>query len=68
MANKFDQQRYVRLKWALDKAVATKDYDKIITECNRAFQIFEDMGYPDDWTRWERAKDDAEMAKRYQRS
>ena len=65
MPDKFDQKRYVRLKSALAKVVATKDNDKIIAECDRAFKVFEDMGYPDDWSRWQRAKDDAEFYKSF---
>jgi hypothetical protein len=37
--------------------------DKLIAEADRAFRIFEEKGYPDDWARWERAKDDARVAK-----
>jgi hypothetical protein len=33
----------------------------LITECDHANVVFYEAGYPDDWTNWERAKNDAEM-------
>jgi|JI9StandDraft_1071089.scaffolds.fasta_scaffold493384_2 hypothetical protein len=57
------QKEYVRLKGRLTKAINSKDEDKIIAECDYAVGIFEKRGYPDDWARWKRAKDDALFSK-----
>ena len=65
MATKFDQKRYEVLKGRLAKVVKSGDHDAIIAECDAALAEFEkSLGYPDDWSRWERAKDDATFAKR----
>jgi len=53
------QREYTNIKSALTKAINTKRPQNIIAECDRALAIFEDRGYPDDWSRWERAKEDA---------
>lgn len=37
--------------------------DKVIAEVDKANGVFESKGFPDDWSRWERAKDDARAAK-----
>jgi len=55
---------YRRLKGRLTRVSNSGDYNKIIKEVEHALAIFEQKGYPDDWSRWERAKDDAEVAKR----
>ncbi len=34
----------------------------LIEETKDALSRFEQTGYPDDWSRWERAKDDAQTA------
>jgi hypothetical protein len=58
------QVEYRNLKSKLTRAVNSKNHDNIIKTCNEAFAIFEEKGYPDSWSNWERAKDDAETAKR----
>lgn len=58
------QKEYKALKAALTRA-KKKGPDAIIAECNRALAIFEIRGYPDSWHDWERAKGDAETAKRH---
>lgn len=57
------QQEFKNLKSALTRVKKTNDPDKIITECDRAMAIFEQKGYPDNWSDWERAKTDAEFEK-----
>jgi len=56
------QQEFVRLKSRLIRVVNSKDQGKIIAECDAAFAIFEAKGYPDNWSNWQRAKDDALFA------
>lgn len=64
MATQFNQKRYEVLKRRLKSTVKTGDSDKIIQECDAAMGEFEStLGYPDDWSAWERAKDDATFAK-----
>lgn len=58
---------YKKLKSKLTRAVNSKNNDNIIKTCNEALDIFEAKGYPDSWSNWERAKDDAESAKRRER-
>jgi len=56
-------KEFASLKSSLTRVVNSKDNDKIIAECDRALAIFEEKGYPDNWSNWERAKDDATFAK-----
>ena len=57
------QKEYKGLKTALTRALNTKDPAKILAEAERGLKRFEDLGTsPDDWSRWERAKEDAESA------
>lgn len=40
----------------------------LLCECKRALGVFADKGYPDSWSNWERAKEDAEFQiQRYSR-
>lgn len=48
------------LKSALTKAQKNKNPQKVIDVCNRAFAKFESDGYPDCWSDFQRARDDAE--------
>ena len=59
------QKEYTLLKSRLTRAKNTKDPHKVIAECNRALRIFEQKGYPDSWSNWERARDDAKFAINY---
>jgi hypothetical protein len=58
------QKEYKALRASLTRA-KKKGPDAVIAECNHALAIFEERGYPDSWHDWERAKGDAETAKRY---
>lgn len=53
-----------KLRAALTRAKNSKNNDKIIETCNKAFARFEVIGYPDQWHEWQRAKDDAIFNKR----
>jgi hypothetical protein len=59
------QTEYRNLKSRLTRAINSKDHAKVIAECDRAMAIFEDKGYPDSWSRWQRAKEDAITAQRF---
>jgi hypothetical protein len=41
------------------QAAVVAQANQVIAECNYAQNIFDTKGAPDDWARWERAKDDA---------
>lgn len=58
------QAEFVRLKSKLAQTVKRNNHDEIIRVCTEALGIFEKRGYPDSWADWERAKEDAEFAKR----
>jgi hypothetical protein len=62
MAYELTQKEYRSLKTKLAKALNEKSSEKIIVECRRAFSVFEQKGFPDDWSRWQRAMDDAVFA------
>lgn len=61
----FDQKEYRRQKTLLTRAVNAKEPKKIIDVCTNAFVVFDRIGWPDDWTRWQRAKEDAEWTVRF---
>lgn len=44
---------------ALTRARKTGDPEKIVAACDAAFEDFNQYGWPDCWSLWERAKDDA---------
>lgn len=64
MAYELTQREYCSLKRRLTVAINSKDASKISAECRKAFAVFEAKGYPDDWSRWQRAMDDANLASR----
>lgn len=53
------QREYCNLKRRLTRVLNENSNEKIVYECKRAFAIFESKGFPDDWSRWQRALDDA---------
>lgn len=63
MGYSLSQAEYKSLKSKLTRAINSKNNDSIIKTCNEALAIFEAKGYPDSWSNWERAKEDAEFAK-----
>jgi len=55
------QAELTKLRAALTRAKNSKDPQKVIRTCNAALARFEQVGYPDCWSNWQRAKDDAEF-------
>jgi hypothetical protein len=53
---------YKKLKTKLTRAVNSKNNDNIIKTCDEAKAIFDQKGYPDSWSNWERAQVDAQFA------
>ncbi len=66
MGYTLDQKEFRNLKSRLTRAKNSGDPAKILVECNRAFAIFEEKGFPDAWHRWNIALDDARHALRRQ--
>lgn len=51
---------YLAQKAALARAVKTGDANKIAAACKKAVAEWNEIGYwPDDWSRWQRALNDA---------
>jgi hypothetical protein len=44
-----------------DSAAVKAAAEKIIDEVDKANTVFERKGYPDAWSNWDRAKDDARL-------
>jgi hypothetical protein len=61
----FNQKEYKRLKGRLTRAINSGDSRKIMDEAASGMLAFEDTGFPDDWSRWQRAYDDAQMKLNY---
>lgn len=67
MSYTLTQAEFTKLKSKLTRAINSKDDAKIIKTCDEALEIFDAKGWPDDWRRWERAKEDAVLRQRYAR-
>lgn len=52
---------YRAQKAALTRAKNSGEPRKVIAEVDRAFAEFDANGWPDFWSNWQRAKDDAEF-------
>lgn len=51
---------YPRQKAALTRAVNSGDPEKVAAACKKAVAEWNEIGaWPDDWSRWQRAMDDA---------
>lgn len=63
MSNEYTltQAELTKLRATLTRAKNSKDPNKVIRVCEAALARFEDVGYPDCWSNWERAKMDAEL-------
>lgn len=62
-----NQQRYRNFKSALTRALNSKDNGKILAACDAFFAYYERSDtepFPDDWHRWNIARDDARWAMR----
>lgn len=57
------QANYISRKRKLALAKASGDPDQIIRTCTEAAQSFARLGWPDSWSDWRRAYDDALFAK-----
>jgi len=55
------QSELTGLRAKLRKAVATRDPKKVRDTVIAAYAIFEEKGWPDDWSSWERADFDSQM-------
>ena len=52
-------REYRRLKGRLTKAINSNDCFKVINEVHYAQNRFNSLGWPDDWSDWVRAYNDA---------
>jgi CRISPR/Cas system-associated endoribonuclease Cas2 len=55
------QAEYRQMKSRLTKVRNKKDPVAIERECDKTLVRFSEVGYPDDWRRWESAKEDAQL-------
>lgn len=62
MSDTLTQREYSSLKASLTRVIKSGDHAAIGQEAVRAFAIFAAKGWPDDWSRWQRAADDAAFA------
>lgn len=56
------QKELPKLRAALTRAKNSKDPKKLKAAAEKGLARFEEIGYPDQWHAWQRAKDDAEFA------
>lgn len=64
---KDDQRDFRNFKSALTRAQNREDWEAVIRCANRFEEYFNARGiFPDDWARWERAKEDATFRLRYE--
>lgn len=51
---------WAQQKASLTRAINSKDSNKVVAECRRTVNEWEQLGsWPDDWSRWQRALDDS---------
>lgn len=55
------RREWPRMKAALTRAENSGDPHQVIAVCERTLARFDEIGWPDDWARFERAKRDAEF-------
>lgn len=53
-----------RLTRAENRAKASGDWGPVAREARRALALFEEKGFPDSWSRWQRAAEDADYRAR----
>ena len=56
----YRRNRLKRAKVSGDKSRIVFEANQIVQEVKYAIGIFESEGYPDDWSNWTRASDDAQ--------
>jgi len=66
MTNYLTQKEFRAAKSRLTRAINSGDPQKVIDEVDRTFDAWDAGSYawPDDWARWERAREDAAMSLR----
>lgn len=53
-------REHPKQKAALTRAIKTGDAEKVAAACKKAVTAWNEIGaWPDDWSRWQRALDDA---------
>jgi len=55
---KLTKSELTTLKSRLTRAINSGNSAKVLSEVENAYEIFEEKGWPDDWSRWEIAKED----------
>lgn len=67
MPNYLTQKQFSAAKGRLTRAVNSGDPQRVIDTVTTQYDEWEhgDFAWPDDWARWQRAKDDAEWRLRY---
>jgi hypothetical protein len=58
MSYTLTQSELTGLITKLTRAINSGDSAKVLSAVENAYAIFEEKGWPDDWSRWERAKED----------
>lgn len=66
MTNYLTRKQFSQAKARLTRAINSGDPEKVIAEVDRTFAAWEDgdFAFPDDWHRWNTARQDAVMAQR----
>jgi hypothetical protein len=64
MTRYLTKAEFSKAKAALTRAKNSGDARKVVDLVDQTFAAWDDAGvaWPDDWARWQRAKDDAELA------
>jgi N12 class adenine-specific DNA methylase len=57
----FAQKEYKKRKTALNKAIKAGQWQQVVDLATADLAYFEETGFPDDWSNWERAKEDAQQ-------
>jgi hypothetical protein len=64
-----EQKQFVKFKSALTRAQSTRDPQKVLVACDAFFHYYAlpDKILPDAWHRWQRAQEDALLARELNR-
>jgi|RhiMethySRZTD1v2_1073278.scaffolds.fasta_scaffold1235585_2 tellurite resistance-related uncharacterized protein len=67
MTKYLTKAEFSKAKAALTRAKNSGDPHKVVDTVDKTFAAWDDAGvaWPDDWHRWERARDDAKVALAY---
>jgi hypothetical protein len=55
----YTQRQFTTDKANLTRAIRSGDPDKVVEACTVAVRNWQGSAWPDDWSRWQRALDDA---------